>query len=777
MASKTFTANTGSNNVYWLRLTLSSKTNVAGNYSDVSYTFQFGTDNQYAQYNFSYGNKAYLAINGTVLLNTANVGRIAFSGAGVYTLASGSIRVPHNSDGKKTISVTGTFTQTQNTTWNATVSGNMPLDTIPRTSMSTVSPTSCAVGSKITITTHRASTAFTHTITYAIGSAKGTIATGVTDSVSWTVPKDLAKQFPNATSKELILTCTTYSGNTKIGECLMGVNVGITSDMVPSFTFATAAANSLPDGIAGYVKGKSKVKVTISASGSYGSTIKKYSIKVNGATYNSASATSEYLTTAGNNTITMSVTDSRGKTATKTTTISVTDYTGPSAGSVQAYRCVSATDSTASDTGEFICVKITGKITALGSKNQKTCAVYYKTSAATSWSSKAVTLSAYSFTVSAIFAADGNSSFNVRVALGDSFSTSDYYATVSSAFTLANIRSNGRGIAWGKVSEGDEFDVGMPAVFRGTARMEGVVSPKRGILFAQSSAGGGQSGYLKMARITIQSGATYTNTPITFFISRRHDAMPGIVTVTFENANSADPGLSSFSYFGQDVGAYLKKASAGVWDLYIKKAESYDSIAITHQLMNYSYMSKVEITYPGEFAGSVSGGTAATPCELPSSGLLFRDSDGKEYYGIADNGSNLWIGAWNTDSYHHKGNTIISAGDETAVFVSKKNGGTRSNYALLDADNYNTEYIQTGLTEAVSVSAGGITTKDVTFHKAFPSKPRVIACIYSGSTNVNMGYLTMSVHNISQSGFTARFYNRHTGGFNPQVMWIAMIEG
>lgn len=467
MASKTL-EQYRSDRSYKVDLVLSSTANVAGNYSDVRYVLTYRALISSCQYGFSYGNRTKLVINGQTLVDTANIGSIHFSGVGNKQLASGNIRVYHDADGSKSISCSVIFQQTQNTGLaNYNISGTMALDTIPRTSMSTVSTTTVTAGGSITIKTNRASTAFTHTIIYALGSASGTIATGVTDSYTWTVPKTLANQFPNAVSGGLILTCTTYSGGTKIGDCMMGVTVNASSDMVPTCSVTVAEASSIPSGITGYIRGKSRLRITVSASGSYGSTIKGYSIKANGASYNSSTATTDYLTTAGTNSVAVTVTDSRGRTASKTVNVTVTDYTAPSCRTVTAYRCNSATDGTAYDKGAYICVSFAGAITALGNKNTKACTVYYKTLTATSWTSKAITLSDYAFAASTIISADTGSGYNIRVNVRDSFGGSDYYTDVGTAYNLFSFRLNNRGITWGGVAERDGFDIKMPLYING----------------------------------------------------------------------------------------------------------------------------------------------------------------------------------------------------------------------------------------------------------------------------------------------------------------------
>ena len=76
-------------------------------------------------------------------------------------------------------------------------------------------------------------------------------------------------------------------------------------------------------------------------------------------------------------------------------------------------------------------------------------------------------------------------------------------------------------------------------------------------------------------------------------------------------------------------------------------------------------------------------------------GVYFKDKAGSNYAAIVDNGDNLWIGAYSTASYHHRGNTLISAGHDgthgnTTIFVSvpndANNGG--NNYGVWHSGNF-----------------------------------------------------------------------------------------
>lgn len=127
----------------------------------------------------------------------------------------------HDSDGSKsvgiTISVKGYTTSGQyGSGWEVNTTHSVELTTIARVSVPTVSTTDVTMGGQVTITTNRKSAALTHTLTYSFAGSTGTIATGVGDSYSWTVP-DLTGKISGATSGKCTITCQTYAGSTHVG--------------------------------------------------------------------------------------------------------------------------------------------------------------------------------------------------------------------------------------------------------------------------------------------------------------------------------------------------------------------------------------------------------------------------------------------------------------------------------------------------------------------------------------------------------------------------------
>ena len=95
------------------------------------------------------------------------------------------------------------------------------------------------------------------------------------------------------------------------------------------------------DGYAGmYLKGISKATLTATAVGAQGSTIpsSNYAMTGGGNTGNTNPWTTPTLVAVGVNAMSVTVTDSRGRTATRTENITVVDYTNPTISLVLAER-------------------------------------------------------------------------------------------------------------------------------------------------------------------------------------------------------------------------------------------------------------------------------------------------------------------------------------------------------------------------------------------------------------------------------------------------------
>ena len=458
------------NGHYKVRVEWSATQNVANNTSTITAKMYMINDQNMEI--SARSNAHSLTIDGT----TSTFSTSAISGTGSRLIGTATKTVTHNSDGTKSVAMSAVFALKayfgSEYVANITASSTITLNTIARASQPTLSAASTVMGSAVTINTNRASSNFTHTLTYSFGSASGTIASSVGVSTSWTIPLDLAKQIPNATSGTGTITCKTYNGSTLIGTKTVSFTATVPSSVVPSIS---AISCSDPNGFAttygGYVQSKSAVKVAVTAAGSNSSTIKSYKITANGANYSENNCTTGVLTTSGSNTISVTVTDSRGRTATKTAAITVLAYTSPKISTLTAVRCLS--NGTEDEDGAYMKVTVGASITSLNSKNTKSFVLKYKQNTATTWTTGKSWTTAYSVSESVIIAANVDYSYNIQLVVTDAFGSAIADSVVGTSFTLIDFRNTGKGIAFGKASEQDAFECNMPAIFKSCSTQAG----------------------------------------------------------------------------------------------------------------------------------------------------------------------------------------------------------------------------------------------------------------------------------------------------------------
>lgn len=383
------------------------------------------------------------------------------------TVASGSYTVQHDSVGW------GAFTvyieaAVYSYSVNVSASQQFVMESIPRATTPSVSGT-LKMGNTVTINLPRASSSFTHIVTYSFGSIWDTISSNAGASAQWTIPRNLATQIPNGTTGTLYISAQTISNGQNIGTKQISVTLQVSDSDVPSISSVSVAeaVSGLASKFGFYVQGKSRLSVGISASGIYGSTIQSYSASLNGVNYSGSSFTTDYIYASG--TLTITVRDSRGRTATTTRSISVTAYSNPVITTLTAAR-VNSSGVSDEEEGTYLRVAYSFSITSLSNKNNKTYTLQYKASTASSWTTLASgsVYSANTVYLSTSGILDVDQSYDVRLILTDYFNSGvTAVASVSVAFVLVDYHQSGRGMAIGKVAENaDLFDVALESRFR-----------------------------------------------------------------------------------------------------------------------------------------------------------------------------------------------------------------------------------------------------------------------------------------------------------------------
>lgn len=488
------TFNSNTSNGYKLTLTVTqSSQSTNNNTSTLSWKLTFSCTNSYYQ-NGSSTDTFKVTINGKSVMNSKKA--ISFSGTNkTITVGSGSTTVSHNSDGTKSVSVSFSFTPGRSASYypgSMSGSGSMTLTTIPRAS-SFSSVTGTTIGSTMSVGISRHSTSFTHTVLYRVGTSGSwtTAKSSVTTSTSFTLPMSLCSKITNATSGTLQLCLRTYNGSTKIGDDVTkNVTVTVPTSVVPTVgTVTISEGNSSIDGFfednTPYIQGKSELSVSISASGSYSSTIKSYKTEIEGKYYTASSFTSTTIMTYGTIPVKVTVTDSRGRTGTKTVNVTVVEHFTPQYTHVEVFR--STLTGAADDEGEYITVQMGYKFATINDLNSFRLSIEYRVAGSTARYTNLYSTylnnaenDSYTWTSSsALFSVDN--AYDVMVTVLDEFNSNSFLFTVNTSYTLINFNSSGKGISFGSVSNEDNFTVDMEAKFKQEATFEESASFEKGL--------------------------------------------------------------------------------------------------------------------------------------------------------------------------------------------------------------------------------------------------------------------------------------------------------
>lgn len=400
-----------------------------------------------------------VVVNGTSYSGTNSV---VIENNSTKTLASGQTTITHNSDGTKSFSYS--FSQEFSITFagasvgTKTGSGTGTLNTIPRATTPGLSTTNADMGETIVLYTAGASDAFTHDLAYSFaGGAYVSIATGVVDMVYWKIPLTLANSIPNTTNGTVTIRCITKNGTATVGTKTVLLTAKVPATVIPTISAVThtEGATGGVTSIGAYVQGKSKIKATVTAAGAYGSTIKSYASVVDGKSYSGASFTTDTIAGSGTVSIKTTVTDSRGRTATKTTNVTVLSYTTPIISTFQVARYNSS--GVADPDGVYLGARLVYSVSSLNSKNTAKASVQYKKSTDSTWTTLTtrteLSLDATLKPAGTTFSTDYQWDF--RVTLTDAFNSASpatYTAVLPSGAVILDIKADGKGIAFFKTS-------------------------------------------------------------------------------------------------------------------------------------------------------------------------------------------------------------------------------------------------------------------------------------------------------------------------------------
>lgn len=450
------------NNKYSLTLECSeSSYSVANNNSVVSYKLTMATAaNSFTGYS-DYRTTISISINGSSVYSYDASRDFNPTAKSSYSevLKSGTVTVAHNSDGTKTCACAASVTVASGTysPGSASISQNLTLTTIPRAS--SVSASGQYIGSPVSISISRASSSFTHDLTYSFAGHTGTIATGVATSYSWTPSlSTFGPYIPSSTSGTCTITCTTKNGSTTVGTSTTSFTLYLADSVKPTVSSGWETASYVNSGgassFAAYVQGYSKLRITFNASKithGAGASLSKYRLTVGGKNYDSTSTTvtSDTLTSSGSVSYTVYVYDTRGRYASYTGSITVNAYAAPTISSSSIFR--SNSSGVADSSGAYISVKATASVSSVNGLNSGTLRTRYRPSGG-SWSGWTTLTSGTASVIGG--ALSPTTTYIVAVELTDTMgNTATTQATIPTESVTFNALEGGNGFAFGKYAE------------------------------------------------------------------------------------------------------------------------------------------------------------------------------------------------------------------------------------------------------------------------------------------------------------------------------------
>lgn len=374
-------------------------------------------------------------------------------------LGSGSFTLTHDQSGNATLNA-GAEVAIYTFDINSTKYGySVDLPQIPRASSISVSGNT--MGSQITILISKADPSFTHTIDFQFGNRRYPLAQQtISVSLWWTPPLELADQITYGTSGTGTMSCITYDrNNVKVGETSINVTLNVPVYVKPSIkSFLPSISSTKPNGYGKYVKNHSTVQWDAKVEGIYGSVIRKCVIDGPNLHYESTHIDTEYtaisstLTTYGNKSYTITITDSRGRTASMTQSINVVDYNPPVITSANSFR--SDQDGNMDISGMYVTHKINSSFYTLDGNNHIQIVAYSKEGASETYGKgdiikdDANNQTQYTYTMTQTF--DVSKTYDFKFIISDTVGGSHTVSThVGTKNVPLNIAGNNKSVAIG----------------------------------------------------------------------------------------------------------------------------------------------------------------------------------------------------------------------------------------------------------------------------------------------------------------------------------------
>ena len=370
----------------------------------------------------------------------------SFSFPGTAHAADGTLSCAVSSAWSCALTYSGTYYASM------AVSGTLTGDKIPRASSIASLSTNVPLDGASPLAVHidRAVPSYTHTVRFVFGTKSYTVQNAAQEA-SFVPPQDWLAEIPAASAGIGTCTVETYNGAAYVGSASKGFILLCPEDAVPVMAdpVVTRVQNAVPAAWDLYLQNLSGVKIEAAgASGVFGSAVKSYKIECAGYTSDTSSLTVEKLPLAGDVAYTVTVTDTRGKSAVKSGSIQVAPYAPPAVDSLAAYRCDHAGNRL--ENGTYLCIKAGASYTVIG-ENLLSLSAQILLNGGVLY-----TRTLLAGQAAVIGPVQADKAYDVKVTAADLFSSGERWAMVSSTrYYLHFKKGGGRGVAFGKAAEHD----------------------------------------------------------------------------------------------------------------------------------------------------------------------------------------------------------------------------------------------------------------------------------------------------------------------------------
>ena len=337
------------------------------------------------------------------------------------------------------------------------------------------------IGQAGTLTVVKPGGGYTFRFSYAFGGASGTLggaslkqvsSTGSKAVYQWTAPEALAAQIPNALRGVGTMTMGIYSGSEYVGSVQAAFTAYVPESMRPTAAVQVTVVNDNA-AVRGWglcVQGLSRLQYTVQAAGAGGATVKACRFTFAGQSMTGTSGTTARIGSAGTLKPSVTVTDSRGRTATVTGgAVRVYAYHQPVISDSGAVRC--GGDGAAADSGAYLKVRCAASCAGVEGRNTVTVRARYRAMGG-SWSGYTTLTNGVERLLGGGLAAAA--SYEVELSAADTVGNvrTVRYTAATSQVTL-HLRSGGKGAAFGKYGEKEALECAWPAVFYGDMEVSG----------------------------------------------------------------------------------------------------------------------------------------------------------------------------------------------------------------------------------------------------------------------------------------------------------------